>query len=297
MSAASIAEIRDSRFAAAVGEASGLETLADGFLFTEGPTWDAAQRRLLFSDIPADRIVQWSAAAGASTFRAPSHKTNGMTWDREGRLLCCEHATSRLTRTEPDGRIAILAETWEGKTLNSPNDVVVKRDGSIYFSDPSYGRMAYYGVPREPELAFRGVWRVAGDGSGALALLADDFAQPNGLCFSLDERHLFVNDTERGHIRRFVVRADGTLTGGSVWATLGGEGGGAPDGMKIDSAGTLFCCGPGGIHVFAPDAQCLGVIRTPEVAANFTWGDDDLKSLYITASSQLLRLRVAVPGH
>ena len=171
---------------------------------------------------------------------------------------------------------------------------------------PTYGRLEYYGVPREPQLAFRGVYRVgSGVGSGvdgstrgggtAPVLLADDFAQPNGLCFSADERRLFVNDTECMHIRVFDVRADGSLEGGSVWATLEGDGDGAPDGMKLDREGNLYCCGPGGIHVFDADARCLGVIRTPRVAANFTWGEDG-HSLFITASEALYRIRVRVAG-
>lgn len=150
-------------------------------------------------------------------------------------------------------------------------------------------------MPREPQLGFRGVYRIEPDG-GRLTLLADDFAQPNGLCFSRDEKLLFVNDTERQHIRVFEVAADGTLRNGRVWAQTTGEGAGAPDGMKLDSAGNLYCCGPGGIHVFAPDATCLGVIRTPEYTANFCWGDDGFRSLFIAASTSIYRIRVAVPG-
>jgi gluconolactonase len=170
----------------------------------------------------------------------------------------------------------------------------VAPDGAIYFTDPTYGRLDYYGVKRDPELAFRGVYRIAP--SGALALLADDFAQPNGLCFSPDFARLFVNDTDRQHIRAFDVTADGTLAGGAVWAETTGEGAGAPDGMKIDAAGNLYCCGPGGIHVFAADATCLGVIRVPEYAANFAWGEADLRSLFVTASTSLYRVRTVVPG-
>jgi gluconolactonase len=181
------------------------------------------------------------------------------------------------------------------KELNSPNDVVVKSDGAIYFSDPTYGRAEYYGNPRPLQLDFRGVWRVD-PLSHELALLADDFAQPNGLCFSLDERRLFVNDTERRHIRLFDVAGDGTLRNGRVWAETTGAGRGAPDGMKIDSAGNVYCCGPGGIHVFGPDARCLCVIRMPERTANFCFGDEDLRSLYVTASTSVYRLRVATPG-
>jgi gluconolactonase len=288
-------EARDARFGALFDADAMMQTLSTGHLFTEGPLWDAKANRLLFSDIPGDRIHAWSEAAGTSVFRAPSHKSNGLAWDRQGRLLACEHATSRLTRTESDGRITVLASTWRGHELNSPNDVVVGRDGSIWFSDPTYGRMPHYGLERPTVLGHRGVYRLAPDGT-TLSLVADDFRQPNGLCFSLDERRLFVNDTERGHVRVFDVAADGSAAGGAVWAELGGEGPGAPDGMKIDSAGNLWCCGPGGLHVYDADARCLGVLRTPAVAANFTWGDADRRSLYITASDTVLRVRVRVPG-
>jgi len=272
-----------------------LEVLADGYLFTEGPLWDPRAERLLFSDIPGNLIAQWSAASGKAVFRAPSNKANGLAWDRQGRLLACEHATSRLTRTEADGKITVLASTYQGKELNSPNDVVVKSDGGIYFTDPTYGRLDYYGVKRDPQLGFRGVYRAEPDGR-ALRLLADDFGQPNGLCFSPDEKRLFVNDTERMHIRAFDVQPDGTLGKSKVWATLSGEGPGAPDGMKLDSAGSLYCCGPGGIHVLDGEGNARGLIDVPGGAANFTWGEKDRRSLFITAGGTLFRLRVAVPG-
>ena len=288
-------EIRDPRFAAVVGPSVAIEKIATGFLFTEGPLWHPAGRYLLFSDMPGDIMRKWSAAEGVTTFRRPCAQSNGLAWDNQGRLIVCEHATSRLTRTEPDGASTVLASHHAGQELNSPNDVVVKSDGAIYFSDPTYGRMKVFGNPRPLQLDFRGVYRVAPDGR-TLALLAGDFGQPNGLCFSLDESRLYVNDTERRHIRRFDVRADGTLADGRVWAETKGEGAGAPDGMKIDSAGNVYCCGPGGIHVFAPDATCLGVIRMPEPTANFCFGDDDRRSLYVTASTSLYRLRVATPG-
>jgi gluconolactonase len=217
-----------------------------------------------------------------------------LTWDRQGRLIVCEHATSKVTRTELDGSSTVIASQHDGKELNSPNDVVVKSDGAIYFTDPTYGRNEYYGNPRPLPRDDRGLYRVAPDGK--LTQLAGDFAQPNGLCFSRDEKELFVNDTERGHIRVFEVKADGAVTGGRVWAQLKGEGDGAPDGMKIDSAGNIYCCGPGGIHVFDPDGRCLGVIRMPEYTANFCFGDDDLRSLYVAASTSVYRLRVAMPG-
>jgi gluconolactonase len=288
-------EIRDRRFADVVGASVSFKRIATGCKFTEGPLWHPAGGYLLWSDMPDDHIRRWSAADGVSTFRKPCNKSNGLTWDRQGRLLACEHASSRVSRTEPSGEIVALATHYQGKELNSPNDIVCTEDGAIYFTDPTYGRMDYYGLLREPELAFRGVYRVGGDPKSTV-LLVKDFAQPNGLCFSLDGRRLFVNDTERQHIRVFDVGADGALSGGKVWAQTTGEGEGAPDGMKIDSAGNVYCCGPGGIHVFDPAAVCLGVIRVPEGTANLAWGDADLRSLYITASTSVYRIRVAVPG-
>jgi gluconolactonase len=289
-----IVERHDGRFDAIVAADAACEQVATGFNFTEGPLWHAAGRFLLFSDMPGDIMRRWDAQSGVQTFRQPCHKSNGLTYDRQARLLVCEHASSRVTRTEPDGRQTVLASHWQSKELNSPNDIVCKSDGAIYFTDPTYGRMDVFGLKRDVVLGFRGVYRIAPDGN--LSLLADDFGQPNGLCYSLDERRLFVNDTDRRHIRVFDVREDGSVSGGAVWAEPKGEGRGAPDGMKIDSAGNVYCCGPGGVHVFAPDASSLGVLRTPETAANFCWGDDDLKSLLITASTSLYRIRMKVAG-
>jgi len=289
------AEVRDPRFRDVVGSEVKLERLAGGFEFTEGPIWHPREKHLTFSDMPGDHMRRWTAAGGVVTFRKPSNMTNGNTYDRRGRMLSCEHATSRVTRTDRDGTIAVVATHFQGKQLNSPNDIVVKSDTRIYFTDPTYGRMPYYGVERACELDFRGVYRMEEDGS-ALTLLADDFDQPNGLCFSRDERRLFVNDTERGHVRVFDVSDDGRLSGGAVWAKVIGTGEGAPDGMKIDREGNLYCCGPGGVHVFSPEAMCLGVIEVPEVVANFTWGEDDLKTIFFTASSSLYRTRTKTPG-
>jgi gluconolactonase len=288
-------EIRDARFKAVVGGEVAFERIATGFLFTEGPLWHAREQYLLFSDMPGDHLRKWSAGGGVTTYRKPCNQSNGLAWDAQGRLLACEHSTSQLTRTEANGAITVLASHLDGKELNSPNDLVVRSDGAIYFSDPTYGRAEYYGRPRPTVLAFRGVYRVE-PASGRLTLLADDFSQPNGLCFSADEKRLFVNDTDRQHIRVFDVKPDGTLAGSRVWAETKGEGAGAPDGMKLDVQGNLYCCGPGGIHVFAPDATCLGVIRVPEYTANFCWGDADFRSLYITASSSVYRIRTSVPG-
>ncbi|HTA31362.1 MAG TPA: SMP-30/gluconolactonase/LRE family protein [Candidatus Cybelea sp.] len=287
--------IRDPHFTSVVGSDVQFEPICTGCLFAEGPLWNSTGAFLLWSDMPGDQIRRWSAKDGVTTFRKPCDMSNGLTWDRLGRLLTCEHASSRVTRTEPDGKITPLATHYEGTELNSPNEIVCARDGKIYFTDPPYGRVEFYGKPREQELAFQGVFRV-GPSPESPVLLADDFDRPNGVCLSLDERRLFVNDTARQHIRVFDLTPDGMVTGGKVWAETTGDEPGAPDGMKIDSAGNLYCCGPGGIHVFTPEATCLGVIKTPEYTANFCWGDADYRSLYITASTSLYRIRVNVPG-
>ncbi len=272
------------------------ERLGTGFLFTEGPVWHPVGKFLIFSDMPGDHMRRWSAREGITTYRKPSNMANGNAYDRQGRLLTCEHATSRVVRTEPDGRITVLASHYQGKELNSPNDIVCRRDGSIYFTDPPYGRVKFYGVERPQELPFQGVYRVGPDPEHP-ELLVDDFDRPNGLCFALDEQRLFINDTARKHIRVFDVTPTGGLRGGRVWAETRGDKPGAPDGMKIDARGNVYCCGPGGIHVFSPDGSLMEVIEVPEYTANFCWGDDDYRSLFITASTSLYRIRTAVPGH
>ena len=273
-----------------------VERLAEGIGFGEGPVWDRAGGRLIFSDMKHDHMRAWQEGRGISTFRKPSNKANGNTYDRQGRLVSCEHATSRVVRVEKNGVMTVMASHYRDKELNSPNDLVVKSDGAIYFSDPSFGRIREdVGVLRELQLAFRGVYRVAGDGAPT-QLLADDFEMPNGLCFTLDEKKLYINDTPRLHIREFDVKADGTIAGGRVWAELTGDGEGRPDGMKFDSSGNLYCTGPGGVHILDSQAKCLGVIRTPERVTNLAWGDGDLRSLYITGITALYRARVTVPG-
>ena len=288
-------EIRDERFRRVVNVESPLDQVATGFIFTEGAVWNARTGELIFSDMPGDIVRKWSKADGVTTFRQPSNKQNGHYFDLEGRLVSCAHASSDVTREEPDGSITVLATHFEGRELNSPNDVIVKSDEAIYFSDPTYGRMEGFGLLRDQDLDFQGVYRID-PSTGDLSLLASDFGQPNGLTFSLDEKQLFINDTDHGHIRVFDVADDGSISGGDVWAVPEGPGDGGCDGMKIDSEGNVYCTGPGGIHVYAPDATCLGVIQVPEVTANFTWGDDDLKTLYITASTSLYRTRVLLPG-
>ena len=193
-----------------------------------------------------------------------------------------------------DGQYEVLVTHYQDKALNSPNDVVVKSDGKIYFTDPVYGRSEPFGVFREQELPFEGVY-CFNPLDHSLRLLVDDFAGPNGLCFSLDENYLFVNDTELRHIRIFEVQTDGSLSNGRIWAQTTGNADGIPDGMKINQTGHLFCTGPGGIHIFDTEANCLGVIGVPPTA-NFAWGDDDLCSLFLTSVTTLYRLRFKVPG-
>ena len=275
---------------------AGFEELASGFEFIEGPAWQVDSQSLYFSDIIGNTMYHWSAARGVTVYRQPSHMANGNTWDREGRLLSCEHALSRVSRTGTDGKYEILASHYLGRELNSPNDIIVSRSGQIFFTDPNSGRGPRFGVEREQELDFQGVFRLDPE-TGELSLLADDFVLPNGLCFSTDESRLFVNDTRRQHIRVFDVTADQSLTNSRVWASTDGDLPGVADGMKLDSAGNLYSSGSGGIHVFDPQGQALGVIRTPQVAANFTWGGENLTEMLITASTTLYRLRVKIPGY
>jgi gluconolactonase len=264
------------------------ELLATGFQFTEGPIW-ISDGYLLFSDIPADRIFKWSNASGVEIWREPSGQSNGLTIDLGGRLIACEHGNRRVTRTEPDGVVVPLAERYQGKRLNSPNDVVVKSDGSIYFTDPPYGI-----EPEEREQPCNGVYRILPDGT--LELLVDDFDRPNGLAFSPDESVLYIDDSPRRHVRAFDVRSDGTLHNSRIIADMDHPQPGSPDGMKIDQEGHLYVAGATGIWVFEPDGVLLGVIVPPERPANCAWGDEDRKSLYITARTSLYRIRVTVPG-
>lgn len=280
-----------------VDEDAELERLATGFTFTEGPVWNPSGGYLLFSDMPDDVMRRWDPEGGITEVRRPNNKGNGMTYDREGRLLVCEHATSSVVRQEANGSFTTLASHYEGKELNSPNDVVVASDGSIYFTDPTYGRMPVFGVERETELDFRGLYRVTPDGQ--LQLLAADFAQPNGLCFSPDEALLYVNDTQQAHIRVFDVQPDGSIANGRLFREgIGTDdpADGRPDGMKCDREGNLYVTGPGGIWVLAPDGEHLGTIEVPEKAANLHWGGTDWQTLFITASTSLYRIRMRAAG-
>ncbi|MDQ3815976.1 MAG: SMP-30/gluconolactonase/LRE family protein [Armatimonadota bacterium] len=268
-----------------------VEKLAGDMKFVEGPVWDA-QGFLLYSDIPANTIFKWSPGGTNEIFRRPSGNSNGLTLDREGRLIACEHGNRRVSRTEKDGTVVTLAEKYGDKRLNSPNDLDVKSDGSIYFTDPPYGIRK-----EQQELEFNGVYRIAPDGT--LTLLVKDFVRPNGIAFSPDENRLYVADSDPqvSHIRVFDVQADGTLSNGRVFAELKEPSqNGVPDGMKVDAEGNVFSTGPGGVWVFAPDGKLLGKIAVPEVPANLAWGGNDYKTLYITAQTGLYRIRLKTTG-
>lgn len=266
-----------------------LEKIVSGFQFLEGPIWHP-QGFLLFSDIPGNTIYKLTAQQTAEVFRRPSGKSNGNTIDREGRLITAEQEGRRLTRTTQDGQITTLVDRYEGKRFNSPNDLVVKSDGSIYFTDPPYGI-----EKAQEELGFYGVYRLSVDGK--LTLLAKDFTTPNGLAFSPDEKKLYISDSEKKHIRVFEVNPDGTLSNGKIFAELKDpQKSGLPDGLKVDLAGNLYSAGPGGVWVFSPNGQLLGKIEVPEYTANLAWGDSDRKTLYITANTSLYRLRTKIVG-
>ena len=279
-----------------VPEDAEVERVAAGFNFTEGPLWNH-DGYLLFSDIPNSRIVKWqelSEGPSVTTFRHPSGNSNGLTYDPEGRLLACEHGNRRVSRTDKDGNVTVLADRYEGKRLNSPNDVVAKRDGSVYFSDPPYGLP---NLTEGKELEFNGVYRVSPDGA-TVTLLADDFERPNGLAFSPDESVLYIDDTEHHHIRAFDVNADGSLANGRVFAELEFEGQeGRPDGMKVDVEGNVYCAGkPGVVWVFDSSGKGLGAIKPPESPANCAWGGADNKTLFMTANTGLYRVDLNIAG-
>ena len=284
---------------ALIDPAAELECLSQGFQFTEGPVWDPAKRCLYFSDIPADTIYRYTKANGVEVYRTPSHFSNGLTIDHQGRLLTCEHRTRRVTREGIDGSVEVLAERYGGKRLNSPNDIIVTREGTLIFTDPHYGLMPGIGGPAEQELPFRGVYRL-NPGATEPTLLADDFAAPNGLALTGDERKLYVDDTIRSHIRVFEVGDGWTLSGGRVFWEFPNEEvsglPGVPEGMKLDIHDNVFCTGPGGVWILSPSAVALGHIRMPEVTANLNWGEDDARTLYLTASTSLYQLRCITSG-
>jgi gluconolactonase len=288
-----------------------LEKLAGGFLFTEGPVWVPATANtsgyLLFSDPNANTIYRWSPDGQVSVFRTKSgysgfnvgeyHQpgSNGLTLDKQGRLTIDQHGNRRVIRIEPRGNITVLADRYEGKQLNSPNDLVYKSDGSLYFTDPPFGLPKVFDDPRK-ELSFSGVYRVV---EGKVQLVASDLDAPNGLAFSPDEQYLYVDNWNKKKkiVMRYPVLPDGLLGKGRVFFDMTfvpGET--ALDGLKVDQLGNVYVCGPGGIWILSPEGKHLGTITPPEEAHNLAWGDDDGKTLYVTALSSIYRIRTDVAG-
>jgi gluconolactonase len=291
---------------AIVPASAAIEKLASGFAFSEGPVW-TRDGYLLFSDIPNNAIMKWTPGGNVSVFRdhsgyegddAPRRSqfgSNGLTLDKQGRLTICEHGNRRVTRLEKDGKLTVLAATYDGKRLNSPNDVVYKSDGSLYFTDPPYGLLKEDADPKK-ELKVNGIYRRSG---GKLQLLYGDLTRPNGLGFSPDEKYLYVanSDVKRKLWMRFDVKLDGTLANAKMFFDVTNEtADGLPDGLKIDRRGNLYGTGPGGIWVISPEGKHLGTIQPPEPPANCAWGDRDGKTLYMTARSGLYRIKLAVGG-
>jgi gluconolactonase len=306
-----------STFESLVDPGAQLTRLGEGYQFTEGPVWSQLERCLYFSDIPSDVRWRWSAERGMEVDERPTFKANGLVLDSDGSLLACEQLSSCVVRVRAGGARDLLAYHYGGKYLNSPNDIVVRTaDGGIYFTDPDYGRWNdWIGQQRTRELGFRAVYRVARDGDGEAQLLVDEgeFDQPNGLCFSPDERLLYVNDSPRAHIKVFDVAGDGTLGNARIFCEGVGQGfgpdeadaikeakhqelhdAGAVDGMKCDEHGNVWATGPGGVWVISPDGERLGRIRAPEVVGNLTWGGDDLRTLFLMTSTTVHSLPTLV---
>ena len=294
---------------------------APGFKWTEGPIWIHANY-LLFAEIPSNSIQKWTPNGGVSVFlqpsgykgaapyRGPEPGSNGMTLDARGRLTVAGHAQRdvwRLESMDPHGPVTVLADTYQGKRLNSPNDLVYKKDGALYFTDPPYGLATQSDHDPAKELPFNGVYRLPGalqQKPGAspmrdkLQLLVKDLTRPNGIVFSPDEKYLYVNNSEPKKIwMRYTMNPDGSVDDGRLfYDATADKAPGAPDGMKVDQKGNLYSAGPGGVWIFSPDATHLATIRVPERVGNLAWGDADAKTLYITASSSVYRVRLNVAG-
>jgi gluconolactonase len=304
-------ERKDPRFDKLIPPGAKLDKLADGFDWAEGPVWVPAGKYLLFSDIPKNTIWKWKEGQGISLYLKPSGYSgstpftgrepgsNGLALDKEGRLLLCQHGDRRVVRQEKDGKLTVLADRFQGKRLNSPNDLALKSNGDLYFTDPPYGLSGQMKDPGK-ELDFQGVYRLSP--TGGLTLLTKEMSRPNGIAFSPDEKTLYVanSDPDQAVWMAFPVKADGTLGAGKVffdstaWAKARKKG--LPDGMKVDRDGNLFATGPGGVCVFAPDGTHLGTIATGVPTANCNWGDDG-SVLYVTADKNLCRIKTATKGN
>ena len=293
-------EVVDKRFAPMCQGNAAVERLWSGGRWLEGPVWLGDAGCLLFSDIPNDRILRWDAAAGqTTTYRTPARYSNGNTRDRSGRLVTCEHGSRSVTRTEPDGRITVLADAYQGKRLNAPNDVVVASDGAVWFTDPGYGIMSDYEGEISPFELPTCVYRIDPH-SGELAVVIDDMERPNGLCFSPDERLLYVVDTGAPqHIRVFDVAEGARLDKSRIFV---GMAPGGSDGIRVDTAGNLWSAaawagaGYDGVHCFAPDGDLIGRIHLPEGCSNLCFGGLRKNRLFMTASQSLYAVYVNARG-
>ena len=264
-----------------------VEQLATGFGFVEGPVWHP-DGYWLFSDIPSNRIHKITPEGEVEIYREPSGNSNGLTLNRTGRLLACEHGNRRVSIADIGGTEETFVDAYEGKKLNSPNDVVVHSSDAVYFTDPPYGIK-----PEQMEQPCAGVYRV--DPDGAMRCVIDDFEKPNGLAFSPDESVLYIDDTHHQHIRAFDVSADGSLNNGWMFADLSDDGDGVPDGMKVDQEGNLYATNALGIWVYNPAGDFLGLISVPEVPANCAWGEDG-RTLFMTARTSVYRVRMRIAG-
>lgn len=295
--AASDYEILDDRFWSLVKTSARVEKLWQGCRWAEGPAWLPAHRSLVWSDIPNNRMLRYDETTGAvGVFREPAGNTNGHTVDRQGRLVSCEHGGRRVSRTEHDGSITIIADNFQGKKLNSPNDVVVKSDGSVWFSDPSYGiESDYEGNKGVSEIGRNNLYRVDGD-TGEVTIAADDFEAPNGLAFSPDESILYVSDTGSSrtrHMRAFDVRADGKLSNSRIFAVCTS---GVFDGFRCDDEGRIWTSAADGVHCYHPDGTLLGKVLVPEVVANVEWGGAKRNNLFICGTTSLYSIMLPVVG-
>ncbi|MGE5892453.1 MAG: SMP-30/gluconolactonase/LRE family protein [bacterium] len=295
----------DSRFDRLVPAGAKLEKIADGFTWVEGPVWNRAEGYLLFSDIPNNSVFKWQEGRGVSLLLKPSGYTgsepfagkepgsNGLTFDSAGRLVLCQHGDRRIARIEKDGSKTILADRYEGKRLNSPNDLVFKSNGDLYFTDPPFGLPNAFDDPKK-ELPFSGVYLLTRDGK--FTLLIKDLKAPNGIAFSPDERTLYITDVDpdRPAWHAYDVNKDGTITNGRIFYDASPwkkPNFGGPDGLKVDGDGNLFAARPGGINVFASDGTLLGSIETGVATSNCAWGNDG-STLYITASTAVYRIKL-----
>ncbi len=265
-----------------------ITTIAEGFQFTEGPVWHP-DGYLLFSDIPADTIYRYAPGSDPEPYLTPSGNSNGLTFDGQGRLVACEHGGRRVSRTGPDGSMDTVADRFDGKRLNSPNDIVVHSSGAIFFTDPPYG------IDPDPgEQGFNGVFRLDTDGS--LELLNRDMDRPNGLALALDESILYVDDSRNRHVLAYPLNADLGVGEPSVILDMNVEAQGGPDGMKLDSEGNLYVTGPGGLWVATPEGQHLGTIEFPQLPANLCFGGPDYRTIFVTARTGLYSIEVSVAG-